>query len=255
VDVQWHVRRQGIVHRAHRVLGYRAQAVEGAADAQRGALLRAQYPDQPQEPVDVVPEAPLPLRQWSSIEATRDVQHRQQGQADAGLARGVDQRARHCCRIGVGLSVGRVVQVVELADAAVARLEHLDVQLRRNRLQRIRVEAPGHPVHGLAPGPERVVRAVRVVAAALGQPGHCPLEGVRVQVGNRRQSAGRDVRRRRGAPAVRGPQCVRLVHRAILGDARDRTRGAPDHERDHGPERLMGERGSARDNRRNGWRH
>ena len=140
----------------------------------------AQRVEQAQVGIDVVAEAALALGQRAAVEAAGHVQHRQQGQADAGFARGGDQRARHRRRVGVRAAVGRVVQVVELADRGVAGFEHLDVQLRGDGLQRVGVEARGEAVHRLAPGPERVLR----VGLALGQARHRALERVRMQVGD-----------------------------------------------------------------------
>ena len=82
--------------------------------------------------------------------------------------------------IGVRPAVGRVVQVVEFADRGVAGFQHLDVQLRGDRLQRFGVEARGEAVHGFAPGPERVLG----IGLALGQAGHRALERMRMQVGD-----------------------------------------------------------------------
>ena len=42
-----------------------------------------------------------------------------------------------------------MMQVVELADLRVAGLEHLDVELRRDRVQVVRADAPGERVHRL----------------------------------------------------------------------------------------------------------
>src|SRR3546814_1838417 len=94
------------------------------------------------------------ISDWSSDVCSSDL-HRQQGQADAGVARGGDQRLRHRRRIGVRQAVGRVVEVVEFADAGVAGFKHLDVKLRGHRMQGVGVEARGDAVHRLAPGPER----------------------------------------------------------------------------------------------------
>ena len=79
-----------------------------------------------------------------------------------------------------GAAVGRVVQVMEFADGGVAGLEHLDVQLRGDGVQRVGIEARGEAVHRLAPGPERVLG----IGLALGEAGHRALERVRMQVGD-----------------------------------------------------------------------
>ena len=50
-----------------------------------------------------------------------------------------------------GVPSGCVMQVVEFADLRVARLQHLDVKLRRNRVQIVRADARGERVHRFAP--------------------------------------------------------------------------------------------------------
>ena len=74
------------------------------------------------------------------------------------------------------------MQIVELGDGGETRLQHLDVKLRRDRLDLVRLHGQREAVHGLAPGPERIL----AVAAPLGEPRHRALEGVAVQVGERR---------------------------------------------------------------------
>uniref|UniRef100_A0A0S6YZH3 Uncharacterized protein n=1 Tax=Mizugakiibacter sediminis TaxID=1475481 RepID=A0A0S6YZH3_9GAMM len=186
------LRRQHLVQRG---LGHRAQRMQGDADAQHRAFQLAQAFDQREERVDRMAEAALPLRQRAAVEAAGHVQRRQQGEADAGLARGLDERQRHRLGRRVGAAVGAVVQVVELAHLRVAGLEHLRVELRGDRAQLVGADAAGEGVHGLAPTPEAVV----VAAAALGQPGHRALEGVRMQVGHARQHEAAE----RGAVGVR----------------------------------------------------
>ena len=124
-----------------------------------------------------------------------------------GRAGGGDDALGHLGAARVGRAVGRVVQIVELGDGGEARLQHLDIKLRRDRLDLVGLHRQREAIHGLAPGPERV----RAVAAPLGEPGHRALEGVAVQVGERGQAervtlvaglrARRPSRPRRCAPA------------------------------------------------------
>jgi hypothetical protein len=69
---------------------------------------------------------------------------------------------------------------MELGDAGVAGLQHLDIELGRDRLDLVRVQHADEAVHLLAPAPEIVARA----GGGLGQPGHGALEGVAVQIGH-----------------------------------------------------------------------
>ena len=53
------------------------------------------------------------------------VEHRQERQADAGAAAAAAMRSRHLGDVVVGRAAGPVVEVVELDDGGVARLQHL----------------------------------------------------------------------------------------------------------------------------------
>ncbi|MCY1397974.1 hypothetical protein D9M71_129980 [compost metagenome] len=72
---------------------------------------------------------------------------------------------------------------MELGDAGVAGLEHLDIELPGDDFHLLRIEPAHQAVHQLAPGPEAVVG----VARHLGKAGHGALEGMGVQVGHARQ--------------------------------------------------------------------
>ena len=167
-------------HLTHRGGRHRAQRMQGQADAQQRRFERAQAFDQSQKRIDLMPEAALPRGQCAAIEAAAHVERRQQGEANAGFARCLDQRQRHLRRIGVGATIGRVMQVMELADLGIAGLEHLDIELGGDGLQFIRANAAGKRIHDLAPGPEAVVGgcglAITAKTAALGQPRHRTLE-------------------------------------------------------------------------------
>ena len=111
-----------------------------------------------------------------ALESAGEVAGVEQGQPDAGVGGGLDQRLRHRVRVGVRPPPARVVQVVELADAGDPGQRHLGVGGPGQRQVAVRVEAGGDGVHPLAPGPERA-------APVVGAPAQRPVEGVRVRVG------------------------------------------------------------------------
>lgn len=119
-------------------------------------------------------------REAAGPEAAGLIEHGQQGHADAGLLRRAQQRQRQAGIVGIGLATGIMVHIVELAHRGIARLQHLQVQPGRNRLQRLGRHAIGKAVHQLAPAPEAVLR----LTAKFGQPAERALEGVRVQIGH-----------------------------------------------------------------------
>ena len=83
----------------------------------------------------------------------------------ARLRRG-DDAPRQLGGIRVRLAGRIVMDVVELADRRVARLRHLDVRLRGDRLERVGVDAIEERVHRLPPGPEAVVASRRPARCA-----------------------------------------------------------------------------------------
>lgn len=92
--------------------------------------------------------------------------------------RGLAEAAGHFTAIGVRLTVGVVMQVVEFGHLGVSALEHFDIQLTGDHLHLLRRQALHQAVHQIAPGPEAVLRVTR----HFRQPGHRALESVRVQV-------------------------------------------------------------------------
>ena len=82
----------------------------------------------------------------------------------------------------VGIAVGLMVQVVELAHCGVAGLQHFHVQLCGDVLGLLGIDAFHEGVHTMAPGPE----AVLVGAPGLGKSGHGTLEGVGMHIGHAR---------------------------------------------------------------------
>ena len=103
---------------------------------------------------------------------------------------GFDQRQRHLGGIGVGLAVGLVVQVVELADLRVAGLEHLDVDLRRDRVDVVRIECGWQSAY-------IVSRQVQKLSSSWvwrsARARHRALERVRVPVRHARQHVAAEV--------------------------------------------------------------
>ena len=94
-------------------------------------------------------------------------------------ARRLGDRDRHRVRVLVRRAVGPVVDVVELADRAVAGRGHLGVDAPGRVPHRRRVVRAREPVHRLAPGPE-VVGGVRLGRRPLGGAAQVALERVRV---------------------------------------------------------------------------
>ena len=111
------------------------------------------------------------------------IEHWKQRHADADAPRRGQNAPGHFRRLSVRRTIGRVMEVVELGDGGEARLQHLDIELRGDRLDVIRRHHEREAIHGLAPGPERVVP----LAPDFSESGHRALEGVAVQVRRRRR--------------------------------------------------------------------
>ena len=179
VDVPWHVAAGSAAasvapsRRATPHAGYGKPCRRAAF-----AFFDTQDFQQSQKGIDLMPEPRLPLRQRAPVESAAHVQHRQQGQSDPGFARCGNDRPRHRCRIGIRPAVRGVMQVVELADLGVAGAQHLDVELRGDRMQVVGRDPRRERVHRLAPAPE----AVDLTAPSLCESGHRALERMRVQV-------------------------------------------------------------------------
>ena len=204
----------------------RAQAVRRRTQPEAGIAggARAQCPHQAQECVGLEDEAALDGVRRRAVEALAAVEHRQKGEADAGLPRGVHDRRRHLRRVVVG-APGRVeMKVMEFADRGVAGLEHLDVEPGGDGAHVVRRKTRDEPVHDLAPAPEAVLRR----AGTFGEPGHGPLEGVAMQIGHTRKHGAGDafrtapigVRRNRIERAVRAHR-----HADVRRPARREQRG------------------------------
>ena len=90
--------------------------------------------DEPREAIEIEQEPRLPGRGRLSAAAAVGVERRKQRQADAARRAAATMRPAISAGLGVGRTVGRVVQVVELGDGGEPRLQHLDIELRRDRL-------------------------------------------------------------------------------------------------------------------------
>ena len=82
--------------------------------------------------------------------------------------------------MGVGIAVGIVVQIMELANACKSGLQHFNIKLGCHGLHLVRVHGQRKAVHHLAPAPETISRR----SAALSKASHAALESVTVKVGH-----------------------------------------------------------------------
>src|SRR3546814_2145108 len=73
--------------------------------------------------VEIVDKARLRRRRRQRAETGVGIKYRQQGQRDAALRSGVDDRAAGLCRVGIGRAAGGVVQIMKLADAGEAAFQ------------------------------------------------------------------------------------------------------------------------------------
>ncbi len=101
--------------------------------------------------IDLQPEALLGRSKRRAAEAAFPKQHRQQRQADARCVRPRRDAPGQLGNIAVSAAAWRIVEIVELRDAGVAGLQHLDIKLRGNRLDLRRRQAADEAVHGLPP--------------------------------------------------------------------------------------------------------
>ena len=139
--------------------------------------------DQIGEPVQIVDEAPLPVRRRLSPEPGMGVEDRQQGQGDARRLRRPDDPRRDLGPIGIGRARRGVVQIMELGDAGEAALQHFHEDQGGDGLDLFRTAPIQETVHQLAPSPEVVVRS----PPRLGQARHGALKGVAVDICDARQ--------------------------------------------------------------------
>src|SRR3546814_13730853 len=82
------------------------------------------------------------------------VEHRQQGQADAGGAGGLADAQGQFRRVGVRRAVGVVVYIMEFGDRGVTGLEHFDVQLTGDDAELIGADFRDKAEHTVSPRSE-----------------------------------------------------------------------------------------------------
>ena len=151
-----------------------------AHDAARQACSRlAARLHDARETLEIGHEAALARARLAAAEAAVGIEGRQQRERDAGVGGGRRDASRKLTGIGERHARLVLVQVMKLADAREACLEHLRERERRDRLELLGIDPLDEPIHELAPGPEAVVRG----PAALREARDGALEGVTVQVG------------------------------------------------------------------------
>ena len=109
------------------------------------------------------------------------------------------------------------MQIVKLADAGEARLQHLDIGLRRDGLHLVGRHRQREAIHRLAPAP----KAVLARPAPLGEARHRALKRVAVDIGEagRGEGVALVLRLRRGAGFERGDGALRQRHAHVAAPA------------------------------------
>jgi hypothetical protein len=211
VDRHRHVEARGRVHQ----LGEH-EGVDGAhrmrrdAEAQRRVreVEVAQLGHQLQDERGIAAEAALRRRKRAIAERAVRIQHRHQREGDAGVRRGGEDAMGHLGAVGIGLALPVAVDVVELAHGRIAVLQHLDVEVPRDRFDVLGLEVRDQAIHLLAPGPE----VVGGMPAEFREARHGALERVRVDVGH----AGKHGARRRRRRAARLSRLRTREHAALV---------------------------------------
>ena len=160
-----------------------AQRMDGIAE--RLAVVaaeRRQSFEQCEELIRIVQEGALAGVRGDSAEIGMGVEHRKMRKADASRFRSVQNAQRHFSRVCMRRAIGGVVQIVEFGDMAETALQHLHIELGGDRLDVVGVHEADSAVHFFPPCPEAVIAA----AGHFGKACHGALEGVGMQVGNRR---------------------------------------------------------------------
>ena len=111
-----------------------------------------------------------------ALEPAVQVRRVEQGDPDARIAGGGEQRRPHLVRIRVRRAVGLVVEVVELADTGDPGQRHLGERRAGEPVVAVRLEAASRGVHLLPPRPERASAGLRSSAKGA-------MERVAVHVG------------------------------------------------------------------------
>ena len=123
-------------------------------------------------------EAALAVGWRGACEVGRAIDDRHQRKPDAGQLRSGDHSPRHLHWVGVGDAFRRVAQIVELGDTRISVSQQLYLELRRDGLHVVRIEALQEIVHALPPSPERVASLRPLFRETC----HGALKRVRVQI-------------------------------------------------------------------------
>ena len=201
-----------------------AQTVRRDADVARRPRCAPAVVDETREGVEIGDEPPLLRPRRRAAEGRVRVEHRQQRQPDAGLSGRGDDAIRHLGRRRIGRAVRRVVQIVELGDAR--RSPPPASRHRPGRRPPRRRRATSSARSGTSSRARS--RTCRAPGPRIsGEPRHGALEGVAVQVGERRarRCAWRSSPSRGGAPrsiAAIAPPSIGDSHvgRPALGQKR-----------------------------------
>ena len=111
---------------------HRAQRVwRNAKSSYRRSMLHDAI-EQRIERFHVVNEALLPRIRWRTAKSRMGIKHRQHRESDAGSHGRGNNALSHLGGIGIRIAALVVMQVMKFSDAGIARLQHFDVQLRRD---------------------------------------------------------------------------------------------------------------------------
>ncbi len=154
-------------------------------EAEIGAVERADDLLRPLEQflkaIEIVDETALRRVRREAAESGMGIKNRQQREPDAGALGGLGDGDAELADVIIRRTVGRMVQIVKLADARKSRLQHFGIGERRNVSDFFGRQREGEAIHFLSPRPEIVVSGV----AAPFRPSRKPaLKGVAVEVGD-----------------------------------------------------------------------
>ncbi len=124
-----------MVSKAKSSPGVTARSESGATPISAGQVRHGMAAcfEQPGEPVEIVDEPALAFVGRRSAEPCMGVGRGKQGQRDAGFGSRPRYRRCHLRRIGIAGAVRLMIEIVELADACEAGLQHLDERHRGDR--------------------------------------------------------------------------------------------------------------------------
>ena len=137
--------------------------------------------------IDIVPEAPLARIQRRTPETRMGIEYRQKRQGYARIRAGRCHSSCHLRRVGIGFARRLMMEIVKFADTGKAALQHLDKSHGGDRFHGGRIDRTDQLVHAIAPTPEIILfTAARLLRA----PGHRPLKGMAMEIGQTWQRHG-----------------------------------------------------------------